>query len=229
MGTEQEIQAAGATQNSEPKKKMSNYFQWLKNPTFVVTFLLFIATVGLYCATRDLANGARDQLTLAYPPQLKVSHFQIWEKGHGKAFDRSNALPRFISGIPISGDLLIVNHGREDAFVVGGGCLAHWQKEPRLPMNSPLRPDNPDIKFLKYIDNMDKFKDGTVYKVVPGQFFGCEFETNVQDGKNFYVLGYIHFLDRLKTLRARYFARRYDPVEGVFSAVKDEPDYEGED
>jgi hypothetical protein len=51
----------------------------------------------------------------------------------------------------------------------------------------------------------------------------------VQEGKNLYVLGYVHFRDRLKTLRARYFAQRYDPTDGVFSAVKDEPNYEGED
>jgi hypothetical protein len=51
----------------------------------------------------------------------------------------------------------------------------------------------------------------------------------VQEGKNLHVLGYIHFRDRLKTFRARYFAQRYDPAEGVFSAVKDEPNYEGED
>jgi hypothetical protein len=128
---------------------------------------------------------------------------------------------------------LIVNHGREEAIVADGGCLAHWQKEARRPMHSPLRADNPDLKPLRFMDPNDiyKFKD-TINggdKVIPGQFFGCEFETVVQDGKNLYVLGYVHFFDRLKTLRACYFAQRYDPAEGVFSAVKDEPNYEGED
>jgi hypothetical protein len=98
-------------------------------------------------------------------------------------------------------------------------------------MNSPLTRDNPDIKPLKYMDDLNiyEFKDGTVDKVAPGRFFGCKFDTNVQEGKNLYVLGYIHFRDRVKTFRARYFAQRYDPAEGVFSAVKDEPNYEGED
>jgi hypothetical protein len=201
---------------------------WINAASTVVAAL---ATVAIFCVSTAQWIAFRDQLTLAYPPRLKAGHFHIFEKGHGQPFGRTNVPPAFIHGTPILGALLIVNDGREDAFVVAGGCLAHWQKEPRLPMNSPLTRDNPDIKPLKYMDDLNiyEFKDGTVDKVAPGQFFGCKFDTNVQEGKNLYVLGYIHFRDRLKTFRARYFAQRYDPAEDVFSAVKDEPNYEGED
>jgi hypothetical protein len=151
-------------------------------------------------------------------------------------FGPANVIPRLISGSPISGALLIVNDGSEEAFIRGGGCLAHWQKEARLPMNSPFVTNPTDIKPLKYMHDIDiyKFKDGTVTKVIPGQFIGCEFETNVPerndvDGKSLYVLVYIYSYDRLNTFRPRYFAQRYDPVEHVFSAVKDEPNYESED
>ncbi|VTZ26407.1 hypothetical protein MPC4_70101 [Methylocella tundrae] len=218
--------------------------------SFLTALFTFITAIIFYCQlgemrkvygpVKDSADAAtnavqatRDQLTLAHPPQLKVSHFHIWEKGHGKAFALTNVPPPFIHGTIISGALLGVNNGSEDAVVDSGGCLAHWQKEPWLPMNSPLRRDNPDIKPLKYMDLTDIYKFGDTIgpgdKVPPGRFFGCEFENSVQDGKNLYVLGYIHFRDRLKTLRTRYFARKYDPAKGRFSAVENEPDYEGED
>jgi hypothetical protein len=147
-------------------------FHWINAASTVVAAL---ATVAIFCVSTAQWSAFRDQLTLAYHPRLNANHFHIWEKGHGKPFERPNVPPPFIHGTPISGALLAVNDGREDAFVVGGGCLAHWQKEPRLPMNSPLRPDNPDLKPLKYMDDLNiyQFKDGPVYKVVPGQFFGC--------------------------------------------------------
>lgn len=65
MSEEQEIQTGETAQNPEPKKTIYNYFTWWKNPTdrfsfllVLVTFLLFIATAGLYYATRDLVQNA---------------------------------------------------------------------------------------------------------------------------------------------------------------------------
>jgi hypothetical protein len=92
------------------------------------TVVVALATVAMVCVSRAQWIALRDQLTLAHPPQLKASHFHIWEKGQGKAFDRTNVPPRFIHGTPISGALLAVNDGREVASVIDGGCLAHWQQ-----------------------------------------------------------------------------------------------------
>jgi hypothetical protein len=65
MGTEKEIQTTGTAQNPEPKKAVSSYFRWWKNPTdrfsfllVIVTFLISIATFLLYCATRELVRDA---------------------------------------------------------------------------------------------------------------------------------------------------------------------------
>ena len=67
MATEEEVQAEGATKNAKPKKKITDYLPWWENPTdrfafflVIVTFLLVLATVGLWIATRDLVNDARE-------------------------------------------------------------------------------------------------------------------------------------------------------------------------
>ena len=92
---------------------------WINAASTVVAAL---ATVAIFCVSTAQWIAFRDQLTLAYPPRLKAGHFHIFEKGHGQPFGRTNVPPAFIHGTPILGTLLIVNDGREDAFVVAGGC-----------------------------------------------------------------------------------------------------------
>jgi hypothetical protein len=67
MGTKQKKDGSEPTQDSDNRKRFVHLFRWWKNPTdrfafflVVVTFLLFLATAGLYCATRDLVKDAED-------------------------------------------------------------------------------------------------------------------------------------------------------------------------
>lgn len=75
MSKEQEMQRQQERENAKRRQKICSgatrtvkyLFGWWKNPTdrfsfllVLVTFLLFIATVGLYCATRDLVHDAKE-------------------------------------------------------------------------------------------------------------------------------------------------------------------------
>ena len=58
-----------------------------------INALASLAMVAIFFASTAQWSALRDQLTLAYPPQLKANHFHIWEKGHGEPFARTNVVP----------------------------------------------------------------------------------------------------------------------------------------
>jgi hypothetical protein len=203
---------------------MAAITEWCKkllDPPNLITILLFSATVAVFCATRQLAEASRDQLTLSYPPQLRITNVVIFKKGRTKG-----EIPEIVPASEIDGVAYAVNTRREHAIVKSVICATHWQRG-KLPM---WRPYN-DLK-MSGGDPQIGGNCAAMFppKVATGQFVEWRYSTKVPKDYTpdmfLYVMGNIEFYDRLGTRHITLFARKYDPGLSRFVAEKDNPDYE---
>jgi hypothetical protein len=78
-------------------------------------------------------NATRDQLTLAYPPKIKISTIHIWDKGIGSILKPDNPQTTFIPGTTIEWSVFALNYGRESASLVVTFCELSWIDKNTLP------------------------------------------------------------------------------------------------
>jgi hypothetical protein len=127
--TKQKPQAQGAIKHAAPEKKKTDWFWWWENPTdrfsfllVFVTFLLFGATVGLYCATRNLVEDAE-----------RATERQLRAYLSGKPVRIFSFSPSIVAEI----ESTITNHGQTPASRVRITGLVDILPYP-LPPNHPF-------------------------------------------------------------------------------------------
>lgn len=203
--------------------------------TAIATGVIGVFTVVLACLGCLQWRSLESQLDLAYPPHLTAANFVVYETGRGSPLNVNNAnvAPPMAPKTPLSITLLINNDGGRPAIIKNTGCRDFWWAGKRLPMNTPLNVREPDVHKVRILTGPkgDEFGTEEPKTIAPGGFVGCFFDTKVPDdtvGKDFYVLGFVHYLDGPGTFRSLLFARKYDAANGVFTAVKDEPDYDNQ-
>jgi len=124
-------------QQRRTKKKEENPANRAARSTARATWAIAILTVVTIGVGVSQYIAARNQLTLTFPPRLRVNGIHIWEKGKGGPFNPENKPPPLIVGTHIEGAVMTVNFGRESATIVRSDCLAVWWNGP-LPMSHPL-------------------------------------------------------------------------------------------
>jgi hypothetical protein len=180
-----------------------------------------IAQISVYW---NQASVMRDQLTLAYPPRLVVSHIAIYKNG-----DKRQP-PLFAAQEVIEGTVWIVNVGPEIGAIYKVECFPYWGSGP-LPSWPVYYDYHPAICRNMVIQDgvsLQPAKDQNTMR--PGNVGVLEFSTIMPSGghDDFYILGYVVYQDRLATRRALFFGRKYDRTKGYFVKV-DNPGYEHEE
>ena len=174
----------------------------------------------------------RDQLTLAFPPKIKISSIHIWERYSGSILDHNNKKPTFIPGTIIDCSVFAYNDGRESAYLVGTYCELSWIDKNTIPPIGITWYKGDTIGVPKWHPKEDyPLINSGEKELVPGAIRRWELEVKVPETvyeKDLFVIGYISYQDRLKTRRAIVFARKYDPATRRFSPV-DDPENENEE
>jgi Putative Flp pilus-assembly TadE/G-like len=202
-------------------------YNWSVGTIALIAMLAAIAAAcfagGAYYETKRQAQAAADQLSLIFPPRLRINNIYMWPKG------RTGETPVLKPGNVLKGSVPVINAGREHALIDDATCIVYWRKGP-LPMNRPYFTNPEGIAC-------DKLKPspvgtGNAKQMAPGDISQFDFEATVPSNYDkivfFYVLGFIRYSDRLSPHRFVLFGRKYVPSEDRFVVV-DNPDYEGQD
>lgn len=189
--------------------------------------LIIVGAIQSHLIYRSV-QASRDQLTLAFPPKIRVANISIWEKGRGEMFNRENIVPQLTEGVEIEGAVTIGNYGREAALIVQSDCKFLWLDEPPGMVN-PLwaRPTKTyrRIEVRLFDWKLDKPSDIKADSLPVGETGVWLMSDSVRPGKDLYVLGFVDYSDRLGTRHHTFFLRRFDAKAGRFVVVTD-PDYE---
>jgi hypothetical protein len=228
----------------EHHKKERCYWFW----TLVLTFVAVVGTITTVVLSkwsleqseqavveaRDAtseahrqANAAETQLSLAFPPKLRVINLLAYPKGE---IDKPINLS---ADQPISGEAQLIEIGRDGATIKDAVCMVYW-REGSLPMLRPYLVSNPESRCDPLVivvpDTKKIVSDGDI--MMPGNIATWRFKTvvpkNYSEKMFLYILGFVSFSDKLTGNRYSLFARRYDPGEQRFVPVNN-PDYERED
>ncbi len=200
--------------------------------TGIFTVVLAASTILLWKETKRAAESAkdahalaRDQLTLTFPPRLRVTRPILW--AHPPAGEREDRYtpPNFTPGQQIDGVAWVINYGRETAFIKDWDCAPRFLKH--LPMNPPYRTNGEDRAPLFQLPAKK-----LVEKLEPGEMAQFQYSFTVPlsglpEG-DLFLIGRVTFRDRLDTHRAVFFARRYDFERDCFTRVE-HPEYECEE
>ncbi|MDQ6867841.1 MAG: hypothetical protein M3178_05395 [Pseudomonadota bacterium] len=232
---------ASTHQDDHQKKKWCNGPWWFQqnDPTVrltgwltTYTFLLVIVAGLQFCALEQTDQRMRDQLTLTFPPRIKINNVHIWDKGAGSVLNPNNKEPTFIPGTTIDGAVFALNSGREYAYIIDTYCELSWIDKNTMPPEGITWYKRDTISIAKWHpkDDIPLINSGEK-EIAPGAVRRWELEKDVPETvsqKDLFVIGYISYQDRLKTRRAIYFARKYDPATRRFFPVGD-PENEGEE
>jgi hypothetical protein len=213
-------------QENDPTARLTG---WLTFYTFMLVIVAGLQGMALYQTDQRM----RDQLTLAYPPKININSIHIWGKGNGSFLNPENKGP----GTIIEGSVFAVNYGREVAYLVGTYCELSWIDKNTIP---PIgitwyKGDKPSVAKWHLKEGFPDYplinSESDNKELSPGAIRRWELDVTVPETvwqKDLFVIGYISYQDRLKTLRAIVFARKYDPISRRFSPVAD-PENESED
>jgi hypothetical protein len=198
-------------------------------------------TDELIAANKRTADVARDQLTLAYPPKLRVGSIYLCKVQTEPAKTACIEPEGLVPGERLEGFAFAINSGRESAKIERSDAFFYWHKEP-LPRLRPTFEQNRAPETRRQFVRLQK--GGTLTtkiiapgeSVSPGEVVGWHLTDDSgehvikvpEDGRLLWVIGDVRFQDRVGTYRSTFFARKYNPALRRFEAIQDD-DYEGQD